>query len=116
MADGRFEGGLGAVLVARDGAGSLRALFVNRNATARTARLELDGVAATPDRLLVFDDPAGPVHEVAVTGTDFALPPRSLVLAELDAPSVPALGSLASIALVALVALVAAAAARAARA
>jgi hypothetical protein len=92
LPDGRFEGGLGAVLVARDGAGAIRALFVNRNATARTARLERNGAPATPDRLLVLDDPAGPVHDAAVPGADFTLPPRSLVLAELDAPSVPALG------------------------
>jgi hypothetical protein len=83
--DGRLDGGTGAVLAARDAGDTTRVLFVNRSETVRTARVDLAGSPAQPTRLLVFDQPADPVREVAPEDAVFDVPARSLVLAEFDA-------------------------------
>ena len=80
-ADGRLDGGMGAVLASRDGAGKVRVLLVNRGAQARTAT-----VGATPTAVTVFDDPARPPHAVAPSAV-LTVPPRSLVLVERPGPA-----------------------------
>jgi hypothetical protein len=80
-ADGRLDGGMGAVLASRDAAGRVRALLINRGAGARTAT-----VGAVPAAVTVFDDPARPPHAVSPSAV-LTVPPRSLVLVELPGPA-----------------------------
>ncbi len=84
--NGRLDAGMGAVLVSRDTVtGTVRALLVNRNASARVARISLNGSVATPTVLYVFDetdDPANALRTVAAPDSDMELPARSLALAE----------------------------------
>ena len=85
MTDGKFEGGMGAVLVSKDSGGTIRVLFVNRNTGARSASVELDSTPETPTTVYVFDgtdDPAQPLRTVAATGPDIELPAESLVVVE----------------------------------
>ncbi|MBV8201944.1 MAG: PD40 domain-containing protein [Acidobacteria bacterium] len=83
-ADGRLDGGMGAVLAARDGAGKVRVLLVNRSTAARTATVD-----AVPTAVTVFDDPARPPHAVAPSAV-MTVPPRALLLAEYPGPVSPA--------------------------
>jgi hypothetical protein len=79
---GELDGGMGAVLAARDASGRVRVLLVNRNPVPRTARIELDGSARVPARVLGMDD----VHLSPVAlpvDAVLTLPARSLVLVEL---------------------------------
>ena len=76
FADGKLDGGMGAVLAGRDAAGVVRVLLVNRDATARTAT-----VGAMPTAVTVFDDPTQPPRPVAASQI-VTVPPRSLVLVE----------------------------------
>ncbi len=84
--NGRLDAGMGAVLVSRDTVtGTVRALLVNRNASARVVQISLNGSAATPTVLYVFDendDPADPLRTVGALDSDIELPARSLALAE----------------------------------
>jgi hypothetical protein len=80
-ADGRLDGGMGAVLASRDAAGKVRVLLVNRGAFARTAT-----VGGVPTAVTVFDDPAHPPHAVSPSAP-VTVPPRSLVLVEYPAPA-----------------------------
>jgi len=85
VADGRLDAGMGAVLVSRDAQdGAVRMLLVNRNTSARTVRLTLDGSTATATDLFVFDssaDPASSLPMVAMPEALFTLPPRSIAVA-----------------------------------
>jgi hypothetical protein len=90
--DGRLDGGNGAVLVSRSTAGVIRALFVNRNLTDRTARIDLGLGGATPARLWVYADSSGDIVEVPATGPDFVVPAEALVMAEFAA-AVPSVGT-----------------------
>ena len=77
--DGALDGGMGAVLAAGNGlAPEVRVLLVNREATARTARIEVPG-GVPPTSAEVFDDPAAPPHQVDEPGI-VTVPPHSLVL------------------------------------
>jgi len=71
----------GSVLVSRDAAGRVRALFVNRSDAKRKARVALDGKRVRPTSVLVFSDPEGGIVN-AKPKKKLELPPRSLVLAE----------------------------------
>jgi hypothetical protein len=55
FADGRLDGGMGAVLASMDSSGTVRVLLVNRNSAARTATVD-----ASPTAITVFDDPSQP--------------------------------------------------------
>lgn len=80
---GRLDGGSAAVLaVADDETGALRAIFVNRGDTSRTARIDVAGVPATPRRLRVLDVPGEP-HDGVLEGRVFVVPPQSILLVEL---------------------------------
>ena len=46
--------------------------------------VEIDGAASSPSRILVFDDPTGPVHDVPATEFPVSLPARSIVVVELQ--------------------------------
>ena len=81
-ADGKLDGGMGAVLASKDASGKVRILLVNRNAVARTARIDLPTGAATPTSVRAFADPKNPPVDVAPS-TVIAVPARSIVLVEL---------------------------------
>jgi len=72
--DGQLDGGMGAVIAAKDGAGKVRVLFVNRNASSRTA-----SVGAMPATVKVLDDPSSAPHAVAPSNV-IVIPARSIVL------------------------------------
>lgn len=83
FADGRLDAGMGAVLVSRDGTGTVRLLLVNRNSSERTAIVELDGSAATPSTIYAFDgtdDPLDPLRTVAPTGPRVVMTANSLMV------------------------------------
>ena len=81
-ADGRLDDGQGAVLVTRDSSGKVRALFVNREVTSKTASVAFGNDAAkAPTQLTRFDDPKAAPHVDAPSAT-FVLPARSITLAE----------------------------------
>jgi hypothetical protein len=83
FADGRLDAGMGAVLVSRDGTGTVRILLVNRNSGERTAIVELDGSAATPSTIYAFDetdDPLDPLRTVASTGPRVVMTANSLMV------------------------------------
>ena len=90
LADGRLDGGLGALLASRDAGGVVRVLFTNRNAEARTARVRLGGAARIPSRMLVYDDPSAAIAEVPGSASEVVVPAASLVLLEFDPAPVPA--------------------------
>jgi hypothetical protein len=73
--DGRLEGGTGAVLAAT-AAGETRVLVVNRGGAARNVRVSY----GTPRALHVFDEPHGPVRDVAPSEV-FTVPAQSIVVA-----------------------------------
>ncbi len=75
-ADGKLDGGLGAVLASRDAAGQVRVLLVNRATAARTAT-----VGAPPTAVTVLDDPTRPPRTVAPSAV-VTVPARSIVLIE----------------------------------
>jgi hypothetical protein len=77
--DGKLDGGMGAVLASKDAGGKVRVLLINRNPTARTARIALAAGNATPSRVRAFADPKGPPADVAPSAV-IAVPARSLVL------------------------------------
>jgi len=80
---GELEGGLGALLAARDSNGKVRVLFVNRNGEPRTAQIVLDGEPAVPSLVRTFADPEGDIED-SQPGTQLIdIPARSLVLVEL---------------------------------
>jgi hypothetical protein len=80
--NGRFDAGMGAVLASKDGAGKVRVLIVNRNTSARTARIELPTGTATPAKVTTFDDPhAAPADVTPTPAID--VPARSIVMVEL---------------------------------
>ena len=72
---------LSGVLVTRDAAGKLRALFVNLSDHKRKAKLEIDGEKRPPSAVLVFDDPTAGIVNAKPRKT-LVLPPRSIVVAE----------------------------------
>jgi hypothetical protein len=76
FADGKLDGGMGAVIAGKDAAGTVRVLLVNRNRTARSAT-----VGALPTAVTVFDDPAQPPRSVAPSEV-VTVPARSIVLVE----------------------------------
>ena len=78
--DGALDGGMGAVLAAATGPdpADVRVLLVNREDTARTARLEVAG-GVPPTSAEVFDDPAAPPHQVDEPGI-VTVPPHAIVL------------------------------------
>ena len=80
--DGKLDGGMGAVLASKDAGGKVRVLLINRNAAARTARIDLPTGAATPTSVRAFADPKNPPADVAPS-TVIAVPARSIVLIEL---------------------------------
>ena len=83
-ADGKLDGGMGAVLASKDACGRVRVLLVNRNAAARTARIDLPTGAATPTSVRAIADPKKPPAAVALHhGTVIAVPARSIVLVKL---------------------------------
>ena len=86
LANGRLDTGMGAALVAQDAqSGTVRVLLVNRNTDSRTTRITLNGAAATPTQLFVFDgnsDPASSLPIVQTSSATFVLPPRSIAVAE----------------------------------
>jgi hypothetical protein len=73
--DGRFDGGMGAVLASRDANGRSKVLVVNRGNSAKTVSA---GLAAA---VTILDDPAKPPHTLA-PATIVTVPPRSIVLIE----------------------------------
>jgi hypothetical protein len=81
-ADGAFDGGMGAAIATRVTGGPIRVFLVNRGDAARTARIDVAGVATAPTHVEVFDDPAQPVHD-ATPSVVVAVPARSVVLATL---------------------------------
>ncbi|HJZ84334.1 MAG TPA: hypothetical protein VKN99_04145 [Polyangia bacterium] len=81
-ADGRLEGGMGALLATRAVNGAVQVLLVNRGPAARSARIDLRGRVASPRRVRTFDDPTQPVR-VAAGSEVVTVPPRALVLIEL---------------------------------
>jgi len=80
--NGQFDSGMGAVLAAKDSGGKVRVLLVNRNTTARTARIDLPAGTATPSRVTTFDDPHAMPDDVTASQV-IAIPARSIVLVEL---------------------------------
>jgi hypothetical protein len=83
LSDGRLDSGMGAVLVSRDGSGTVRILLVNRNSSERSAIVELDGSAATPSTIYAFDgtdDPIDPLRTVTPTGPKVVMPANSLMV------------------------------------
>ena len=86
IANGRLDAGMGATLAARDAqSGTVRVLLVNRNTTSRTTRITLNGAAATPTQLFVFDASSNPANNLPIVQTSsatFVLPPRSIAVAE----------------------------------
>ena len=86
LADGRLDTGMGAALAAQDvQSGTVRVLLVNRNANPRTTRIMLNGAAATPTQLFVFDSSSNPANSLPIVQTSsatFVLPPRSIAVAE----------------------------------
>lgn len=80
--DGKLDGGLGAVIASRDDAGVVRALLVNRGASARTATISVQGIAKVPSAVRVFDAPSSPPHE-GEHARAVLVPPRSIVLVTL---------------------------------
>jgi hypothetical protein len=76
FADGKLDGGMGAVLAGKDAAGTVRVLLVNRNRTARSAT-----VGALPTAVTVFDDATKPPRAVAPSEV-VTVPARSIVLVE----------------------------------
>jgi hypothetical protein len=72
--DGRFDGGMGAVLASR-GNGMARVLVVNRGNAAKTVS------AGLPATVTVLDDPMNPPHTLAPAPI-VTVPPRSIVLIE----------------------------------
>ncbi|MCP4036502.1 MAG: hypothetical protein GY733_06170 [bacterium] len=100
--DGYLDAGLGAVLASRDAQGRTWVLFANRNTSARTTEISIDGTPAAPTRLYTFDTPgAGIAQQVGLTVT-FNVPAESLVLAEFAPPAVPAMHGSGALALVGL--------------
>ncbi len=94
LADGRLDGGLGAVLAGRDAAGVVRVLLTNRNAEARTARVRLGGTVRIPSRILVFADPVAPIEEAVGSASEVIVPGASLVLLEFEPAAVPSANGL----------------------
>ena len=82
--DGRLGGGEGAILAARDVAGKLRVLVVNRGVVARTLRIDLGSAGANATGLLVLDDPAAEPRAVRVSGPLLDVPARAVMVVELD--------------------------------
>ncbi len=86
LANGRLDAGMGAALAAQDvQSGTVRVLLVNRNTNSRTTRITLNGAAATPTQLFVFDDSSNPANNLPIVQTPsatFVLPPRSIAVAE----------------------------------
>ena len=83
-AGGTLDGGMGAVLASKDAGGTVRVLLVNRNAAARTARIDLPTGPATPRSVRAFADPKLPPAAVARHHrTVIAVPARSIVLIKL---------------------------------
>ena len=83
--DGWFDAGMGAVLVSRDGGGTIRVLLVNRNAGQRTVTVELNSVATAPDTIYAFDgsdDPIDPLRTITPSGSAIVLPANSLMVLE----------------------------------
>jgi len=76
FADGKLDGGMGAVLAAKGSDGVVRVLLVNRNTSARTAT-----VGGTPRTVTIFDDPTQPTRTVAPSNV-VLIPPRSIALLE----------------------------------
>ena len=77
--DGALDGGTGAVVASRDGAGQIRVFVVNRGDAARTARIDLGAATTTPRRVEIYDDPAGAPRVLAPSAV-ITLPARSLAL------------------------------------
>ena len=85
LADGRLEGGLGALLASRDAVGTVRVLLVNRNTSARSAIVRMDGSPSEPSMLHLLDetdDPAQPLRQLTPAGSEITLPARSVVVVE----------------------------------
>ena len=85
LANGKLEEGMGAVRVSEDAGGTIFVLFVNRNASARIATVEVDGSSVVPSLLYVFDetdDPLDPLRTVVRADSNMEVPARSLVVAE----------------------------------
>jgi len=84
LSNGRLDSGQGAVMVSKDPTNNnRRALFVNRNATAKTARIAFDGVNTQAMEMFVLDASDNPVNAlrmVSVTSDGFIVPAESLVL------------------------------------
>ncbi len=86
LADGRLDAGMGAALAAQDAqSGTVRVLLVNRSSNSKTTRVTLNGAAATPTQVFVFDassDPANSLPSMRTPNATFVLPPRSIAVAE----------------------------------
>jgi hypothetical protein len=82
-ADGRLDGGLGAVLATRAADGATRVLLVNRGEEWRRARVRLDGAVATPGAVTAYLLPDGLLP--GLTDPVVLVPPRALVLIEIPA-------------------------------
>lgn len=85
LADGKLDAGMGAVLVSRDGTGTVRALLVNRNAGERTLTIELNGTATTPNTIYAFDgsdDPLDPLRVITPSSPDVTMPGNALMVLE----------------------------------
>jgi hypothetical protein len=83
LSDGWLDSGMGAVLISRDGAGIIRVLLVNRNSSERSAIVELDGSAATPNTIYAFgetDDTHDPLRTITPTGSRIEIPANSLMV------------------------------------
>jgi hypothetical protein len=80
--DGALDNGNGAVLASRDASGGTHVLLVNRGTTARSTEVTLNGAAATPSRVRVFDDPAAAVKDVTPS-VAMTVPPQAIVLIDL---------------------------------
>lgn len=74
---------MGAVLAAKDATGKLRVVLVNRDADARTARIDLPTGTATPARVQTLADPAQQPADTTPSAVIDA-PAHSIVLVELS--------------------------------
>lgn len=67
-------------LATQDGSGHVHVLLVNRDTTSQVVGVTLGGLGATPSAVRLYDDPAGTIQQVAVTGEAVVAPAQSILV------------------------------------
>lgn len=80
-APGNQSGDWGNVLVTKDSAGIVRALFINRDNADHIARVDNHGAALTSIEISTFSDSSQPLQRQNTTTTDIEVPAHSMVMA-----------------------------------